>query len=305
MAKRNDPFDPFAVDDDEDEQIPGITESFDPFGSPSSATTASEEGTASPPSPPVVSRISSKGVPLPPKLNVKLSVHEEATSMSSSIGESSSDVSIEGTVHAQVQCSDAMKNAPFLFVAESADGSNLHVQRNEEFVNKIDLVVIPKHEIGKVCLASYTYSNKVQHMPLLVERKVTVNQTSIRVAIQVRSKLSNRGNLKNFCISVVLPETIDGDSIKIVRGNGTYDDIKRMILWRLDELQKGESFMVSAQAKLWERTTEHVPIPVLLRCISLNDPISDIQFRVQSSPEGPSSVAYTTAYSFRLLHRLP
>jgi hypothetical protein len=75
-----------------------------------------DDDVESPPSPPPVSRVSrssSKGIALPPKINVKLTIAEEVSSTSNSTSEGASNVAVEGSIQAQVQCSDAMKNAPF------------------------------------------------------------------------------------------------------------------------------------------------------------------------------------------------
>jgi hypothetical protein len=182
------------------------------------------------------------------------------------------------------------------------------LNHNHEFCVKDNstgelVVKIPKHEIGLVPILKYTLNNEVQHMPLLLERKVTMSGLMCRVAVQVRSKLTNNGNLQNFSIAVAVPECVNGASIEIVRGEGEYDELKRMIMWKLDELQKGESFMVSAQAKLWESTTE-IQFPVLLRCSSVTDQISGVEFKVTAVSGYPSSITSSATHSFRLLHRL-
>jgi Adaptor complexes medium subunit family len=266
----------------------------------------------SPPSPPPVSRVSrsnSKGIALPPKINVKLAISEDVSSTANPDSEGASNVSVEGSIHAQVQCSDAMKNAPFCLIPQSLqkEDNTVTFRPNHDFVTKDgieeNVVIIPKHEIGLVPVLQYSVKNNIQHMPLLLERKVTVLGLMCRVAVQVRSKLSNRGNMQNFAIAVAVPECVNGSSIEIVRGQGDYDELKRTIMWRLDELQKGESFMVSAQAKLWEPAVD-LQFPVLLRCTSVSDPISDVEFKVTAAAGYPSSITFNTTYSFRLLHRL-
>ena len=267
----------------------------------------------SPPSPPPVSRVSrtsSKGIALPPKITIKLSIAEEVSSTANPESEGASNVIIEGSIHAQVQCSDAMKNAPFYLSPESLQSNEgtIILHQNHDFFVKDDttgehVVKIPKHEIGLVPILKYTLNNEIQHMPLLLERKVTISGLMCRIAVQVRSKLTNNGNLHNFSIAVAVPECVNGASIEIVRGEGEYDELKRTIIWKLDELQKGESFMVSAQAKLWESTTD-IQFPVLLRCSSITDQISGVEFKVTAASGYPSSITFTTSHSFRLLHRL-
>jgi Adaptor complexes medium subunit family len=312
MTNQDDAFDPFGLQETiaegtlDDFGQRRTSASFDPFH-------VNDEGDSdeSPLAPPHVSRVSrsTKGVALPPKLNVKLTINEEVSSTAFASSEGASQVVVEGSIYAQVQCSDAMKNAPFHLVAQSLGHNEgvINICPNPKFVSseggEENLVKIPKHEIGFVPIARYSLTNEVQHMPLLLERKVTVTETSCRIAVQVRSKLSNRGNMEDFTIAVAVPECVNGESIEIVRGEGEYDELKRAILWKLPELEKGESFMVSAQVKLWEPATE-IQFPVMLRCSSSADQISNVEFKVTAAEGYPSSITCNTTHSFRLLHRL-
>jgi hypothetical protein len=88
------------------------------------------------------------------------------------------------------------------------------------------------------------------HMPVLLERKVTIHEMSVRIALQVRSKLTNRGNLRDFCLAVAVPEHVDASTVQIVRGTtstsrggghgsgggSTFDPLTRLIKFRLDHL---------------------------------------------------------------------
>jgi hypothetical protein len=306
-----DAFDPFGLQETADEkgalvkEFPSASASFDPFNVDADNDAEHE----SPRSPPPVNRVSRSAIALPPKLNVKLTVHEEVSSSANGTSEGASHVTIEGSIHAQVQCSDATKNAPFRLVPKASGnmGGVITLRPNPSFVSSEgsteNIVKIPKHEIGMVPISVFSVSNEVQHMPLLLERKVTVSGTSCRIAVQVRSKLSNLGNLLEFTIALAIPECVNFATIDIVRGDGESDELKRTIVWKLAELQKGESFMVSAQAQLWDPTTE-IQFPVMLRCRSVADQISDVVFEVAPADGHPSSITFTTAKSFRLLHRL-
>lgn len=308
-----DAFDPFGLQETTIagspvvEGFPLQSSSFDPLDGVNEENERDEESEESPPSPPPVSRVSrpSKGVALPPKVSVKLSITEEVSSISFFSSEGASQVVVDGSIYAQVQCSDALKNAPFCLVTESLrkEEGVITVSPNSDFVSGDSVVTIPKHEIGFVPIARYSFTNEIQHMPLLLERKVTVSGMSCRIAVQVRSKLSNQENMQDFVIAVAVPECVDGETIEIVRGEGEYDELKRTILWKLNELQKGESFMVSAQAKLWEPMAE-IQFPIMLRCSSSAERISDVAFKVSSAAGYPSSITFSTTHSFRLLHRL-
>lgn len=281
----------------------------------------------SPTDPPLVSRITrvaasslSKGittVSLPPKLTVKLKIHEEASTMALQNKEGASDVIVEGIISAQVQCSDAKRNAPFCLEAVEGHDKSLVIHPNRTFsphcedidqnsTKQSNYVAIPKHEIGYIPIATYSMSSIVQHMPLLLERKITITGSSCRVAVQVRSKLSNVGDISQFSVAVAVPEYVDVQSVQIVRGDGVWDELKRTIKWNRSFLKRGESFMVSAQAELLDGfNKDELQFPVMLRCLSTTDKISNVEFRVVKNESHPSSVTCHKAYSFLLLHRLP
>lgn len=293
------------------------SDSFDPFGigdlQIQQQTTDKRKHAASPKPPPLVNRLSRSNVrgALPPKLTIKLMIHEEVSSLAKpgKEREGASMVSIDGTVYAQVQCSDANRNAPFAIKTGELSSGNLTIRPNNEFSassTKCNAIEVPKKEIGYVPIAYYTITDEIEHMPILLERKVIVQDRSLRIAIQVRSKLSNLGNMEDFSIALAIPERVDGDSVEIVRGKGQYDELKRTIIWKLSSLNKGESFMVSARASLWMALgpDEDLQFPIILRCSSSVDHISSLDVQVAESEDHPASLTSHKVHSFRLLHRL-
>lgn len=259
---------------------------------------------------------------LPPKVMVRFSIHEEVSSVAK-FGveyEGSSEVHVEGKVHGQIQSSDALKNVPFALVSSTLQGGRLQFRPYDECLKEsstslqslqaqsIHIVSIPKMEIGSVPVGTYLLTEQIRHMPLLLERKVTMYQSTVRIAVQVRSKLSNKGDLQDFTIAVALPERVNVQTVDLLRGSGTFDELKRTIKWTMPDLVRGESFMVSAKAQLWTpATTEdksNLQFPVLLRCSSLFDQISTVEIRATEADEFPASVQFNSTHSFRLLHRL-
>lgn len=167
-------------------------------------------------------------------------------------------------------------------------------------------------------------------MPLLLERKVSTSGLKCRIAVQIRTKLTNQGNLRDVKIVVAVPEVVDGASIVIARGDGMYDELKRTLHWKIPAIAKGDSVLVAAQAHVWDTTTTRnnknkngtttstnnnnnnasmidpntLEFPVMMRCESEADPISGVEFKVVPADGYPSSVTFNTSSSFRLLHRL-
>lgn len=310
----DDSFDPFGIG--ELQQSPRVPDNLQP--SPDNGVSRA----LSPQPPPQVSRVTRSnsdrrtpvGSALPPKSMVKLTVQEEvsSTAILKKGREGASNVVVDGTIYAQVQCSDANRNAPFALIVSPLTG--LQVKPNPEFAlegsKSADpnhhFVEIPKKEIGYVPVAHYHYSDEIEHMPILLERKITIHETTCRIAVQVRSKLSNLGDMKLFTIAAAIPDQIDGSTISIMRGDGVWDDVKRTIMWRLPSLNRGESFMVSAQIGLWKplEDDESLHVPVLVRCSSPVDQVSSIDIQVKEVDGHPASTTFNKTQSFRLLHRL-
>jgi hypothetical protein len=216
---------------------------------------------------------------------------------------------------AQVQCSDARKNSPFALLVPHVD--SLQIRPNHEYsvsrstaASKAPiLVTVPKPEIVAVPIAHYSLQQEIKFMPVLIERKITRNGTRVRIAIQVRSRLDNNGDMKDITILLAVPEKVDGASVTISRGNGVYDALRRTIKWNLPALYKGDSALVTAEADLWKRPTpgdDETPFPVLFRCSSVADPITPIQWKLAQVSGSPSHLSVTSIkHTFRLLHRLP
>ena len=147
-------------------------------------------------------------------------------------------------------------------------------------------------------------------MPVLLERKITRNGSRIRIAIQIRSRLDNTGDMEDMTILVAVPEKVKGTSINIVRGNGVYDELKRTIKWRLPALYKGDSCLVVAEGDLWRapaKGDDETPFPVMFRCRSVSDPITpDLDWKLAQVAGTPSHLTVRSiSHTFRLLHRLP
>lgn len=329
-------MDPFHVDG----------EVFDPFGlgneAPPSRHNTGVQITISPENPPSVMR-TSRSPPqenadaihvkdretltpsgntgptpaIPPALRIKFSIHEEVTSIAKSgvENEGASGISVEGTVSAQINCSDAYLNSPFGLIASSFQGGSLVFRGSDEFVKSpiipselVHIVNIPKNEIGNVVIGRYTLNEVVQHMPILVERKLSIYGNVCRIMVQVRSKMTNVGDMEDFTIAVAIPERVDGETVKVLRGNGVWDELKRTIKWKLPQLTKGESFMVSASCELWApmaNEDDQVVFPVMMRCLSPADQISSVKFHAVDAEGYPATIQHVTVSSFRMLHRVP
>ena len=147
----------------------------------------------------------------------------------------------------------------------------------------------------------------------MLERKVSKVKSYVHVAIQVRSKLTNRSDLRDFSIALSIPPTeyIDNSNIEILSGVGKYDELKHTITWTRSNLPMGASFMVSAKMKLYtdeedldNSSIDDMDFPVMMRCTS-QDQISSAQFQAVEASGHPASITYMTpSKSFRIVHRI-
>jgi len=260
---------------------------------------------------------------LPPRLVVKFKIHEEVSSLAhlSDDNEGISNVTIEGTVLAQVVSSDALKNIPFYLIPSTDNQKVVNFTPNDTYTKKYiseakseklerNIVRIPKDILGFVTVGKYRISQSMEHMPLLLEQKVVRSKSKIQIAIQVRSKLSNPDDLFKFSLVVFIPERVNGDSVSILSGDGEFDQWKRCITWEIEHLPKGQSFMVSAKCLLLDGTSEGTSVdeslkfPVMLRCIS-NDQISSIRFKAIEANGHPATVSSSNVEkTYRIVHRL-
>lgn len=299
---------------------PSDSSSLDPFGIGELTQQQNDKPKASPVATTGMARITTEtsqaarseatGVfALPPKMLIKVTIYEEVTSVAKVSDPGTSRISVEGSVYVQLHSSDARRNAPFQLIPVDTD-SPVTLKPNPKYTTRQSsnamTITVPKQELGYVPVLYYSMDQAVDQMPVLLERKVTIHEDSCRIAFQVRTKLTNQGDLRDFTLAVAIPEKVDADSIQILRGDGVYDSLKRLIKYKLAYLVKGESFMVSAQAKLWKALgdDEAIHFPVVMRCTSREDQITAMDFSVVEAAEQPSSLTVHKAQSFRLLHRL-
>ena len=148
-----------------------------------------------------------------------------------------------------------------------------------------------------------------------------------RISVQIRTNLSNQGNLSNFTVVAAIPTTLKGSGLQITRGSGNWDEIKRIVTWKLGDLPKGQSSLVSVEAEIAPSIAsllslssslsdtaasasnnkivqEKIRFPVLVRCSSELDQISEMSLNVSELESVPASIVLHVTRSFRLLHRV-
>ena len=80
------------------------------------------------------------------------------------------------TIQAQVTSSDALRNSPFILVGSSESGEEINFMANGEYAKtyssqgqatQVNVIKIPKSEVGFVPLGKFATAEKVAHMPMV------------------------------------------------------------------------------------------------------------------------------------------
>lgn len=180
-------------------------------------------------------------------------------------------------------------------------------------------VHIPKSEVAGCEILSYSTNIKTQHMPILVQAKLAVKVKTCRISVQIRSNLRNKGDLSNFTIIIAIPTTIKGETVNVTRGeDGVWDATKRIVTWKTRNLPHGESYLVSVEAEVSSAlgdllhenqlaskvVAEKIQCPVLVRCSSDIDQVSDLVFTASALEGVPATITQNHVCSYQLLHRV-
>mmetsp|Transcript_32170 Transcript_32170/g.68082 ORF Transcript_32170/g.68082 Transcript_32170/m.68082 type:complete len:368 (-) Transcript_32170:144-1247(-) len=274
--------------------------------------------------------------PLPPRLVLRLALHEEVSSLAvldpdDREGGSLSQLTIEGSVRGRVESSTNVKeNTPFRLIitgpmtslANFTSADHCVIEDKNIVSDTVNCKVnIPKSELAGCEILRYSMNVRTQNMPILVQAKAAIidNKNTCRISVQIRSNLSNRGDLSNFSIIAAIPTTLQGDTLKVTRGDhGVWDANKRIITWKIGNLPHGESCLVSAEAEISKpiaklmyenRFTkslaeEKIHCPILVRCLSEEDQVSDLTLSTKALKNAPAMIVQHKKVSYQLLHRV-
>jgi len=105
--------------------------------------------------------------------------------------------------------------------------------------------------------------------------------------------------LKDVVIILAVPPDVDGERCKLSRPGGSWEELKRTVSWKVDEIEPGKALEIQAQFPLLEETTKmsKTPrFPILVRC-SYKPLYAGIGIEI----DGPEKLKLTE--SGRVLHR--
>jgi len=107
----------------------------------------------------------------------------------------------------------------------------------------------------------------------LVKSRVRLSRDSTRVGLKIRANPSNELPLTRIIIMLAVPPTIDGDSVRMSRQGGLWDEMKRTVSWSIPNLDPGEAMEIQAQFHSLNAGGTHsatmdrlLTFPVLVRC---------------------------------------
>mmetsp|Transcript_7770 Transcript_7770/g.14649 ORF Transcript_7770/g.14649 Transcript_7770/m.14649 type:complete len:417 (+) Transcript_7770:174-1424(+) len=173
------------------------------------------------------------------------------------------------------------------------------VKKHQEQGDRIFKVSMPTNidclGTKPVNVIKYIGSEYLRPIPLLVNVKVRVAGDVCRVGVKIRSNPIHTHNLDNLVVLIAIPPDVSGESAKMSRQGGVWDPIKRVIVYKYDVIQSGETVDLQMQF-------DYVPsirkdgqnamlprFPVLVRCISKNESLSNVQLDVGGEGDGSLS----------------
>jgi len=137
-----------------------------------------------------------------------------------------------------------------------------------------------------------------------MESKVRVNGVSCRVALQIRSNPSIKGDMTGLTIAMAVPSTVLGETLFSQPPGGIWNEEKRSVIWCVNELGPGQKIQMQAQFDLIEELVDDklLKFPVLIRCQSMFNQLSSVKIDV-SSRGNPDDVNMKITRRFRLSHK--
>lgn len=223
---------------------------------------------------------------------------------------------VEGSIHVR-----APRGSPFTLAITDANGHIEILQEDPTFCIRrrtnvpnptiLLTVALPSDSAKKLRIASYLCTNVVRPIPFLVKSKVLVEGTRCRVGVKIRSNPTNRQSLTQISILMAVPPDIRGETVKLTRRGGVWDEMKRVVAWPAESLSPGDLIEIQAQFNFVDmnRNTNQVQkqadptFPILVRCEGTNDQFSDVQLGTDESDDVHTPVKMSLTRSVLILHR--
>ena len=138
----------------------------------------------------------------------------------------------------------------------------------------------------------------------LIKSRVQTSEKYCRAGFKVRANPSNEYMLTKMVILLAVPPYVKGETVKMSRRGGVWDEMKRTISWNVDQLEPGEALEVQVQFESLDMgcgdRAPKFPLLVRAECPFL---FSSVELKSDFSEDLPSSVEMKLNSSGRILHR--
>ena len=137
----------------------------------------------------------------------------------------------------------------------------------------------------------------------LVKSRVRHSKKFTRVGFKIRANPSNAETLHRIMILLAVPPNMDGQSVRMSRQGGMWDEMKRTVSWSIHKLDPGEAMEIQAQfLSVGASTPPPSMFPVLVRC-EYTKLFSSVEVLNEYSDSLSSPVRVRLNVSSRVLHR--
>ncbi|CAB9504998.1 expressed unknown protein [Seminavis robusta] len=211
---------------------------------------------------------------------VRVSIREEFSTIYDDAG-STPSCCLEGSIYVQPLSISFDTQKQFSLVVKDSHGyvenlqsvqtvsTNISTPAHREGGETVFRVKLPKQSSAvEVPVASYTCNPQLRPIPMLVKSRVQVTDDVSRVGFKVRANPSNTEPLNQMVILVAVPPFVQGETVKMSRKGGIWDEMKRTICWTIDKLEPGEVLEIQAQfqsGNLQNLAQVDLQFPVLVR----------------------------------------
>jgi len=154
-----------------------------------------------------------------------------------------------------------------------------------------------------------------------VKSRVQVSPRHYRAGFKIRANPSNACPLENMAIVVAVPPHVRGDTVRMSRRGGIWDEMKRVVCWTVENLDAGEALEVQLQFECVDQQQQGGPnngeeqlqqhgsnrrppkFPVLVRADYPTKLFSSVEFKSDYSDGMNAPVKLNVVSSGRVLHR--
>lgn len=130
-----------------------------------------------------------------------------------------------------------------------------------------------------------------------------------RVGIRIRANPQNNYTLTDIALLLIVPLEVDGEKVTMSRKGGIWDEMKRSLVWTIQQLAPGEVVDIQAQFKC----IEGVPLAPAIGELSSNFPVlarckgtaafSKIDVSTEYTEEGSTPVELEMQRSAMVMYR--